>query len=354
MEVRDDSDGETELADDTVTTVSELNDAVAERIESATDLHSEFIVGEVADSGASNGTLYFQLTDDEASIQCLVFNRYRGRLDIDIEDGLEIAVMGELSYYEEKGRCSIIIHDAITIGEGAYKQKLKKRREELSEEGVFDEARKQSLPEVPETVGLVTAVGSDAQEDTINTIHERYPDVDVLLHGATVQGDRASGDLPVAIQTLDVVPAVDVLIVTRGGGSEEDLRAFNEEPVVRAVAETTTPVIVGIGHEQDHVLAGEAADSRAITPTNAGEQAVPKKIDYLDEVATYREEVEASWTRTVEQQLTTYRERVTNAFEAVETEHEHAQEVAATRRRYQIVIALVVLLLLIVVIWVML
>lgn len=346
----DEDDGDAGLPEESLTTVSELNAAIADRVESAANLHSEFIVGEVADNGVSDGTRYFQLTDDDASIQCLVFNRYRGRIDIDIENGMEIAVVGEISYYEEKGRCSILVHDAIVIGEGAYQRKLKELRQELTVEGLFEDECKQSLPDFPEAVGLVTSAGSDAQEDTINTIHSRYPDVDVLVHGTSVQGDRAVGDLQVAIQTLDSIPKVDVLIVTRGGGSEEDLRTFNEESVVRTVAETTTPAIVAIGHEMDRTLAGEAADYRAITPTHAGESVVTEKGLLTEQLQEYREAVDSGYARVVEQHLESYRDRVEEAYTALETEYEHQQKVAATQRRYRMALAVAVIVLLLVLI----
>lgn len=341
-----------ELTEESLTTVSELNAAIADQIEAATDLYSKFIVGEVTDCGVSNGTLYFQLTDEDASIQCLAFQRYRSRIDVDIEDGLEIAVMGELKYYEEKGECSIYVHDAISIGEGAYQRKLEERREKLTEEGLFDDDRKQSLPVFPEKVGLITSAGSDAQEDTINTIHTRYPDVDVLVHGTTMQGDRAVGDIDVAIQTMDAIPDVDLLIVTRGGGSEEDLRTFNEEPVTRAIAETTKPTIVAIGHEMDQTLAGAAADKRAMTPTHAGETAVPKKAAYVSDMDEYRKTVRGAYNRVITEQLQTYRTRVSDAVQQLETAHEHEQEVTATQRRYRLALAgMVVLLVALVLAW---
>lgn len=331
---------------DGVTTVSELNASIGDWISSAENLMSEFVVGEVTDAGVSNSTLYFQLTDDDASIQCLVFNNYRNRIDIDIEEGMEIAVVGELSFYEAQGNCSIYVHDALAMGEGAYQQKLEKLREELTEEGLFDDARKQPLPDYPEVIGVVTSVGSDAQEDALNAIHTRYPDVDVRVHGANVQGDRAPLDLEVALNTLDVTPDIDTVILTRGGGSNEDLRAFNEEDVVRTVADMDTPTVAAIGHEMDQTLVGAAADYRAMTPTDAGEAVVTEKALVTDDVTAQRERVNTAYSRVLEQKLDSYRTRVDDVFDAVETQHEHEQEVAATKRRYKLVIAALLALLL--------
>lgn len=158
-----------------------------------------------------------------------------------------------------------------------------------------------------------------------------------------------------AVQTLDSIPAVDLLIVTRGGGSEEDLRTFNEEPIVRSVVETDTPVMVAIGHEMDRTLTGEAADYRAITPTDAGESSVPRKKDVLEQVETYREDVESTYTRVVEEHIDSYEKRLEDAFTALEKEHEHREEVEAMQRKYRIaLIVLAVLFGLLLLAWVLL
>ena len=282
------------LEDATVRTVDELNEAIAGVLEDAPDLYFDYVVGEVTDYRDVNGNVHFDLDFAEASIHCVVFGFRRGGTVDDLESGTQVAVAGDLSYYEARGSCSILVTDVVEIGEGSYRQELERHRQALAEDGLFADEHKQALPALPGTVGIVTSADSDAREDAVTSIHERHPDVDVVVHHATVQGDAALPALLEAVSALDRNPAVDVIVVTRGGGADTTLRVFNEPALCRVIFETDTPVVVGVGHERDRTLAAEVADERVMTPTHVG-SIVPEKAALREEHATVVESLEGAY-----------------------------------------------------------
>lgn len=301
------------LEEATVYTVAELNDDIATVLDTAEDIFFDYIVGEVTDARDVNSHLHFDLDHDDASIHCVVFGFRRSNLTDDLDDGSQVAVVGDLSYYEAQGSCSILVTDVVELGTGTYRQTYRENKEMLEEEGLLADKHKQDLTEYPRTIGIVTSANSDAREDAVTSIHEQHPDVDIVVQHASVQGDDALPTLLEATSTLDRDPDVDVIVLTRGGGADRTLRVFNDPSLCRVVFETETPIVVGVGHEQDRTLAEEVADQRVMTPTHVG-SIVPEKATLVDDHQTQAERLEDAYHRTVTSRLETTANRLETSF----------------------------------------
>lgn len=304
------------LEDASVRTVDELNDEIAATIESTDDLYFDYVVGDVTDHRAVNGHVHFDLDNDDASIHCIIFGSRRAGTTDDIDDGTQVAVAGDLSYYEQQGSCSILVTDVVELGNGTYQQVYRENKEALDADGLLDDQYKQALPALPRRVGIVTSVDSDAREDAITSIHDRHPDVDVVLHHASVQGETALPSLLEGISLLDRDPEIDVIVVTRGGGADTTLRVFNEPALCRAIFNTDTPSVVGVGHERDQTLAGEVVDERVMTPTDVG-SIVPEKAGLREEHTMVAEELDEAYERMATARLT----EIEEALKAAYTDH---------------------------------
>jgi len=280
-----------------------------------TKFDDTYVVGEVSDCSEHGDNLYFTLTAAHANaeLQCVVWGSRRDGLAVTVEPEMVAAVSGELTFFEGGGRPSLEVAAVHSVGESAYWQRVEQLRAELDDDGLFDPERKESLPQFPETVGLVTAAGSDAERDIVESIHGRYPAVDILIHDSTVQGSAAPGELTTAIETVDE-SAADVVVVARGGGSDTSLRTFDDESVVRAIAATETPTVTAVGHEADRPLCDEVADERVKTPTAAGEAVVPDQEAYLDTVDEAIESVRAAYETQVYRWLDDQRSGVDRAY----------------------------------------
>lgn len=318
----------------TTVSVTDLNSDIGDVITRSDELDFDFVIGDVSDNSMSNGTQYFRLVDDGTGIQCLVFAGTQQDIP-DFDDGDRVAVKGRLNYYEERGQCSIYVDDVVLLGDSHYHRKIEKLREKLDEAGVFDDEKKQDLPAYPSTIGIVTSRGSDAEEDAINAIHDRHPDVDITLCHSRVQGLAALEDLCNAITYLDALADVDVVIVTRGGGSEQDLHAFNTEGVTRTIAKMDTPVVTAVGHENDEPLVDDAADDRAMTPTEIGSVVVPAKSQIQESVSRNRDQLNASYTALVTAAIDEYHDTVNNAYttHTVNVLDEYSHRVSAAFER---------------------
>lgn len=306
---------ETSLASEDVVTVGQLNAELAMVVESATEVHHDYVVGDVTDCGVANNNVHFDLVANDASIHCVLFGFRRDSIGTEPDDDMRVAVQGDLSYYEARGSCSILVTDVVSVGESKFQQRYEEAREALAADGLLDEERKQSIPERPSTVGLITSADSDAASDTITAIHTRYPGVDIELHHASVQGERAVEELLTAISTLNRDEAIDVLVVTRGGGADKTLGVFNDPALCRVIARTDTPICVGVGHEEDRTLADEVADCRVMTPTHAGE-IVPVKRDILDELEQRENALYSAYRTAVTARLDDHRQSVVMAYES--------------------------------------
>ncbi|AXR77483.1 exodeoxyribonuclease VII large subunit [Natrarchaeobaculum sulfurireducens] len=328
------------LETENIAFVDTLNDGIATLLKETSDLQYDYVLGEVSDYGVSgNGHAHFDLGHADATIHCVIFSYRLQSLAVSIDDGTQIAVKGDLSFYEAKGSVSLIVEDFVEVGKGAYHQTYQENKELLEEDGLLAEDAKQPLPEFPHRIGIVTSADSDARKDAVTSIHNRHPDVDIRIQHTTVQGDDAMLSMMQAISVLDDNAQIDVIVVTRGGGADTDLRVFNETPLCRVIHNTATPIVVGIGHEDDRTLAEEVADKRVMTPTHAGE-IVPKKEDLEATVQTAGERLNSAYERLVRDRLGTtqqeldsvYTQHVSSVLATHSMELDHAFETVATER----------------------
>ncbi|MES2251208.1 MAG: exodeoxyribonuclease VII large subunit [Pseudomonadota bacterium] len=241
-------------------------------------------------SRASSGHCYFSLKDESGQLRCAMFRRAAGLLDFTPRDGDQVEVRGRLAVYEPRGDLQLVVESLRRAGQGALFEQFLQRKARLEAEGLFDPARKRALPSMPRAVGVVTSLGAAALHDVVTALRRRVPHIPVVLAPAAVQGASAPGELVRALQSLYTLePAVDVILLVRGGGSIEDLWAFNDETLARTIVQSPVPVISGVGHETDFTIADFCADLRAPTPTAAAELvSAPRDLwlsalDLLDE-----------------------------------------------------------------------
>ncbi|QCZ57895.1 exodeoxyribonuclease VII large subunit [Streptococcus sp. 1643] len=245
-------------------------------------LERVYLTGQVSNFRKRPTHQYFSLKDDHAVIQATIWSGIYQKLGFDLEEGMKINVIGRVQVYEPSGSYSIIIEKAEPDGVGALAIQFEQLKKKLTEEGLFQERFKQPLPQFAKRIGVVTSRSGAVIRDIITTVSRRFPGVDILLYPTKVQGDGAAEEIARNIARANQREDLDVLIIGRGGGSIEDLWAFNEEIVVRAIFESRLPVISSVGHETDVTLADFVADRRAATPTAAAELATPvTKLDLL-------------------------------------------------------------------------
>src|SRR5262252_3602615 len=260
-------------------TVSELSSALKRTVEDAYGYVR--VRGEVSGfKGASpSGHVYFRLKDDKAVIEAVIWKREYARMRMPPQEGLEVVVTGRLTTFSGSSKYQIVIETLEPAGLGALMALLEERKKKLAAEGLFDPARKQLLPFLPDVIGVVTSPTGAVIRDILHRLEDRFPR-HVLVWPVRVQGDNSAAEVAAAIQGFNMLPEhglprPDLIIVARGGGSLEDLWSFNEEIVVRAAAASMIPLISAVGHETDVTLIDFAADRRAPTPTAAAEIAVP-------------------------------------------------------------------------------
>jgi exodeoxyribonuclease VII large subunit len=242
---------------------------------------SVWVAGEISNfSRPQSGHCYFTLKDDKAQLRGVIWRGTASRLKFDLHDGLEVVCRGRLDVYPPRGSYQLVVDQLQPKGIGALELALRKLRAKLEAEGLFAPTRKRALPSFPRRIGIVTSPTGAAIHDFLQVLDRRWQGVEVLILPVRVQGTEAAGEIATAIEQAGrIVPPLDVLVVGRGGGSLEDLWAFNEELVVRAIASSTIPVISAVGHEIDVTLADLAADVRALTPSEAAERVVPSAED---------------------------------------------------------------------------
>jgi exodeoxyribonuclease VII large subunit len=232
------------------------------------------VEGEVSNASASGrGHIYFSLKDDSAALDCVMWASRARRLKFDLEDGLAVLALGSLTVYPQRGRFQMVVDDIQPQGVGALQLAFEQLKKKLEAEGLFAAERKQEPPALPNRVGIVTSATGAALQDMLKVLR-RYPNLEVVVAPAMVQGDGAAREIAASVRRLIESGRVNVIIVGRGGGSLDDLWAFNEEAVARAIASCPVPVISGVGHEVDFTIADFVADIRATTPTQAAELVV--------------------------------------------------------------------------------
>ncbi|MDM0023493.1 exodeoxyribonuclease VII large subunit [Variovorax saccharolyticus] len=223
-------------------------------------------------SRAASGHCYFSLKDESGQLRCAMFRRAASLLDFSPRDGDQVEVRGRLAVYEPRGDLQLIVESLSRAGQGALFEQFMQRKARLEAEGLFDPARKRALPVLPRSIGLVTSLGAAALHDVVTALRRRVPHIPVVLAPAAVQGAGAPAELVRSLRSLYALePKVDVILLVRGGGSIEDLWAFNDETLARTIVQSPVPVISGVGHETDFTIADFCADVRAPTPTAAAE-----------------------------------------------------------------------------------
>jgi len=260
--------------------VTDITRFLRDLLESDENLQDLWVEGEVSNlSRPASGHLYFTLKDRNAALRCVMWRNQVENLFSLPRDGDAIEVHGSISIYESSGNYQLYVDMIRPAGEGALYQEFLRLKAKLEAEGLFDEERKRAIPPWPQTIGIVTSPSGAALRDIHDTLKRRYPLVRVVLAPTQVQGDQAPKGIISAVGALNEVIEPDLILVARGGGSIEDLMAFNDEGVAHVIADSPAPVITGIGHETDFTIADFAADLRAPTPTAAAELATPDQAD---------------------------------------------------------------------------
>lgn len=269
-----------ELFASTSISVSELNALAKNLLEN--HLFGLWIAGEVSNlTRAASGHYYFSLKDSRAQVRCAMFKGVAGKLTQPLKEGDHIEISGKISIYEARGEFQITVNDVRLKGLGQLYEAYEKLKAKLQAEGVFDAKHKQALPAHPRCIGIVTSLAAAALRDVVSTLKRRAPEIPVIIYPTAVQGAGSEFQIAQAIQTANQHAQADVLIVCRGGGSIEDLWAFNEEIVVRAIEACCIPVVCGVGHETDFTLSDFVSDVRAPTPTAAAELVSPNRLESL-------------------------------------------------------------------------
>ncbi len=278
-------------------TVSTLTAYLRELLETDEMLKDAQVKGEISNlSRPRSGHLYFTLKDGGASLRCVMWRSQASRLSLDLREGMEVEIRGHIGIYEASGQYQLYVEEIQPVGEGALYQEFLRLKAMLEAEGIFDTDRKKEIPQLPKKIGIITSGTGAALRDMLNTLRRRMPLAEVILAPTPVQGDAAPAGIVNALDgLLRIVPDLNVILLGRGGGSIEDLWAFNDELVVRMVAASPVPIISGVGHETDFTLTDFAADLRAATPTAAAELATPITINELyGAVNYYKEQLNAS------------------------------------------------------------
>lgn len=265
-----------------ILSVSQLTGYLRQLIENDDLMQDLWVEGEISNfSRPSSGHLYFTLKDSQSAIRCVMWRNSAARLTFEPREGLAVEAHGGMGVYETSGQVQLYVDTIRPAGEGLLFQEFLRLKAKLEAEGLFDPSTKQPIPTLPKVIGIVTSPTGAALQDMLNTLRRRFPVVEVVIAPASMQGVAAPGEIVAALELLNRQVKPDVILVGRGGGSIEDLWAFNDQAVARAVAASEAPVISGVGHETDFTLTDFAADLRAPTPTAAAEVATPDRVDLL-------------------------------------------------------------------------
>lgn len=269
-----------------ILSVSQLNSYLRQVIESDEILQDLWVTGEISNfARPSSGHLYFTLKDNTAAVRCVMWRTAASRMNFTPREGMAVEAHGGMGIYETSGQVQLYVDTMRPAGEGELYQEFLRLKALLEAEGLFDPERKKPVPVRPKTIGIVTSPTGAALQDMLNTIRRRYPVAEVVTAPTAVQGVDAPPGIVAALAKLNNEIKPDVILIGRGGGSIEDLWAFNDESVARAVAASAIPVISGVGHETDFTLTDFAADLRAPTPTAAAELATPDRMELLGIIA---------------------------------------------------------------------
>lgn len=274
--------------------VSDLNNAARDLLEGHFPLI--WVEGEISNlARPASGHLYFSLKDSNAQLRCAMFKMRNRQVSFRPDNGQQVLVRGRLSLYPARGDYQLIAEHMEEAGDGALRRQFELLKHRLHSEGLFDEASKQALPELPTRLGVITSPTGAAIRDILSVLKRRFPGIPVLIYPVPVQGTEAPPAIIEALQTATIRNECDLLILARGGGSLEDLWAFNDEAVARAIHACPIPVVSAIGHEVDFTIADFVADLRAPTPSAAAELVSPDRAEWLETVANWQQRLKRSW-----------------------------------------------------------
>ncbi len=281
-----------------ILSVTALTVAIRDHLES--EFFSVWVEGEISNCKVWNGHLYFTLKDDRSQVRGFMFRTQLRYLKFKPADGLHVVARGRVSVYEPRGEYQVVCEHLEPKGLGALQLAFEQLKKRLQAEGLFDESRKRPLPALPRKIGIVTSLDGAAVRDMLKVLGRRYRNVQVVIRSSRVQGDGAAAEIAHAIRAIGRVSGVDVVIVGRGGGSIEDLWAFNEEAVARAIQHCPVPVISAVGHEGDVTIADFVADRRAPTPSAAAEIVVSAKDEFCGRIDRLRHRLDAAMTNRIQ------------------------------------------------------
>ncbi len=285
--------------------VKELTKQIKDNLEDV--FPDVWIEGEISNfTSHSSGHFYFSLKDDQAQLQCAMFRFANKKVKFEPGDGLQVLAHGKISVYAKRGDYQLIVDSMEPKGKGSLQLAFEQLKEKLQKEGLFDPEKKKPLPFLPEKIGIVTSPTGAAVRDILNVIQRRFSSVHILINPVRVQGEGAAEEISLAIKEFDEIMPVDVIIVARGGGSIEDLWAFNEEIVARSIFKCRTPVISAVGHEIDYTIADFAADVRAPTPSAAAEIVTAEKEKIKAIIGEYRDRI----ARRAEQEVSSLADKI--------------------------------------------
>jgi exodeoxyribonuclease VII large subunit len=268
-------------------TVTEVNNLAKRALER--NFNSIYVVGEVTNLSAQpSGHVYFSLKDADSQLDAVMWRDYAAELPFEIEAGMEVVAFGDLTIYTRRGRYQLSVRALEPRGVGALEIAFRQLKDRLEKEGLFDPAHKKPLPFLPSRIALVTSPSGAAVRDMLKSIFDRFSRASVAIYPVAVQGKGASEEIAAALDTLNSAGGFDVIVVGRGGGSLEDLWAFNEEVLARAVYRSRIPVVSAVGHERDVTISDLVADQRAMTPTQVGELVVPDERELLQDLDRLR------------------------------------------------------------------
>ncbi|MHB8232257.1 MAG: exodeoxyribonuclease VII large subunit [bacterium] len=276
-------------------TVSELSRLLKETLEGS--FYDIKVKGEISGLKTNYASgYYFDLKDEFAKLKCIIFKNDVKKIKFEIKEGLSATVYGRINLYEPRGEYSFIVSEIEPLGYGELYILFEQLKDKLKKEGLFDESRKRAIPFLPETVGIVTSRSGAVLHDMVKIIKSRFENISIIFVNASVQGKNSSSEIAEAIELLNLYSRtqrkIDVIIAGRGGGSIEDLWAFNEETTARAIYNSAVPVISAVGHETDFTIADFVADRRASTPSNAAEMVIPVRFELIKQVEALRNRIE--------------------------------------------------------------
>lgn len=282
-----------ELFGTQIYTVSELNARIKETIEEEVGFEYVWVTGEISNfkGNYTSGHWYFSLKDASSQISAVCFKWANQSIKFVPENGMEVICSGIVGVYEKQGVYQLNVRDMEPKGVGAQALALEQLKEKLLVEGLFSPERKRPLPFLPRRIGIVTSPTGAAIKDILKVLDSRFPNLEIIVSPARVQGIEAPGDIITSLNRLYVLPGIDLIILARGGGSKEDLGAFNDEALARVIAKSPVPLVSAVGHEIDFTIADLVADVRAATPSNAAEIVVREKAELLQGIAELKAKI---------------------------------------------------------------